>query len=70
MGWQSATVENGTVKENDSSSRIENVQRRIRILKDASIKNVYEICSRERFTHVHILAHGGTFEDAGNSDLV
>ena len=65
VGWQPVTPEDDTENENDSSSRVKNALERIRILKDASIKSIYEICSRERFTHVHILAHGGTFEDSG-----
>ena len=37
----------------------------MRILNDASIDSIYKICSEESFTHVHILAHGGTYEDSG-----
>lgn len=59
VGWQTVSGENA------SPNRVDEVRKRIRILNDASIKSIYEICSREYFTHVHILAHGGSFEESG-----
>lgn len=59
VGLQTASGEKA------SPDRVDEVRKRIRILNDASIKSIYEICSREYFTHVHILAHGGSFEESG-----
>jgi hypothetical protein len=48
---ESAQVEN-------KSPRLKFVKERLRILPNASIKDIYDICSQEQFTHIHILAHG------------
>jgi len=45
--------------------RLPYVKERLRILTDASVEDIYEICSKEAFTHVHILAHGDHDEIAG-----
>jgi len=45
--------------------RLPYVKERLRILADASIEDIYELCSKEAFTHVHILAHGDHDEIAG-----
>ena len=50
--------------DNQAETRIDKAQERIRILKNASIEKIYEICSKERFTHIHILAHGGEYQEA------
>ncbi|MDV2687516.1 hypothetical protein RYX56_24520, partial [Alkalihalophilus lindianensis] len=47
--------------------RLEFVKRRLQVLQNASIDDIYEACARERFTHVHILAHGDTYDHAGNT---
>jgi hypothetical protein len=44
---------------------LERVKERLRVLPDASIEEIYELCSQEDFTHIHILAHGDCFEVAG-----
>ncbi len=59
VGWGTANTADKT------SDRVREALKRIRILKDASIKSICEICSQESFTHVHILAHGGVLEEAG-----
>ena len=46
-------------------SRLPFVKRRLRVLNDASIEDIYRICAEESFTHVHILAHGDTYTEAG-----
>ena len=38
--------------------RLKFVKERLRVLSDASIEDIYDACSKEQFTHVHILAHG------------
>jgi hypothetical protein len=50
--------------ENDRR-RLRFVKHRLRLLPNASIESIYKMCATERFTHVHILAHGDTYEYAG-----
>lgn len=45
--------------------RLPFVKERLRVLTNASIESIYDLCSREAFTHVHILAHGDHVEVAG-----
>ncbi len=44
---------------------LEKVKKRLRVLPDASIESIYNLCAEENFTHVHILAHGAPFTEAG-----
>ena len=41
-----------------NQQRLKYVKERLRVLPDASIEDIYNACSKEQFTHVHILAHG------------
>lgn len=41
-----------------NQQRLKFVKNHIKVLLDASIEDIYETCSTEQFTHVHILAHG------------
>jgi hypothetical protein len=41
------------------------VKNYLRVLPRASIEEIYEACSREKFSFVHILAHGATIEVGG-----
>jgi hypothetical protein len=45
--------------------RLELYKQRLRVLPDASIDALYELCARESFTHVHVLAHGDRLDVAG-----
>jgi hypothetical protein len=45
--------------------RLGSVKEQLRVLVDASVDEIYDRCASESFTHVHILAHGDVFEDAG-----
>ncbi len=45
--------------------RLPLVKERLRVLADASIEAIYEMCAAEAFTHVHILAHGDRYEEGG-----
>lgn len=45
--------------------RLPQVKDRLRVLTNASVEDVYELCAKETFTHVHILAHGDKDEIAG-----
>ncbi len=49
----------------EGEDRLEFVKQQLRVLPNADIEAISKICSEERFTHVHILAHGATYEDAG-----
>ncbi|MEW6599698.1 MAG: CHAT domain-containing protein, partial [Nitrospirota bacterium] len=44
--------------------RLPLIKERLRLLPNASIESIYEICSKQQFTHVHILAHGD-YSDVG-----
>ena len=39
-------------------ARLGHVKQRLRILRDASIEDIKRECGRERYSHIHILAHG------------
>lgn len=41
------------------------VMKRLRVLPGASVESIYRICAQENFTHIHILAHGDHYEEAG-----
>jgi hypothetical protein len=45
--------------------RLPFVKERLRLLPNASIEQIYAVCSTEKFTHVHILAHGDYLDVAG-----
>lgn len=45
--------------------RMQFVKEHLRVLPNASITDIYEICSKEQFSHVHILAHGDFTEIGG-----
>jgi hypothetical protein len=51
--------------EDNNRKRLKLVKNRLRLLPNASIDDIYNICAKEQFTHVHILAHGDTYENAG-----
>ncbi|HSP98543.1 MAG TPA: CHAT domain-containing protein [Candidatus Dormibacteraeota bacterium] len=46
-------------------ARLPCVKERLRVLTDASIEDIYDLCAQESFTHVHVLAHGAPYELAG-----
>ena len=49
----------------EGTARLPYVKECLRVLSAASIDDIYEMCSREAFTHIHILAHGDTYKEAG-----
>lgn len=64
IGWPKR--ENGEPDpEARNQRRLKDVKERLRVLPQASIEAIYDLCSKERFTHVHILAHGNSIEVAG-----
>ncbi len=48
-----------------AKQRLPLVKERLRVMPDATINAIYELCSKESFTHVHILAHGAYKPVAG-----
>ncbi len=46
--------------------RIESVKSMLTVLPEASLEKIRDECRAAEYTHVHILAHGATFKDAGN----
>ncbi len=47
--------------------RVENeVKPLITVVPNATIKKIRQKCAESEFTHIHILAHGGSFENAGD----
>ncbi len=53
--------------EEKAKRRLEYVKERLRVLPNASIESIYELCSQEDFTHVHVLAHGAHLEFGGET---
>jgi hypothetical protein len=51
----------------DKQKRCEEVEKLITVLPDANLRAISEACDKTEFTHVHILAHGAEFEQAGDS---
>lgn len=47
--------------------RLEFVKKRIGVISNASLEEIRKRCAQEKFTHVHILAHGGEYEVAGET---
>ena len=52
-------------KDGKHLDRVELVKERLRLLINPSITDIYEKCATGEFTHVHILAHGAAYEEAG-----
>lgn len=50
----------------DGEHRFREVKKLLTVLPDASLQEIRDLCSRESFTHVHILAHGAPFNNAGD----
>jgi CHAT domain len=63
VAWPRGGAPAGTAEMD--TKRLEHVRERLRLIVDASIEEIHDVCATERFTHVHILAHGDTFEMAG-----
>jgi len=49
----------------DPQERLTEVSENLTVLKDASLRMIRDACSKRRFTHVHILAHGGSYKESG-----
>lgn len=49
----------------DDEDRPAELKRHLRVLPNASLHAIEALCEQERFSHVHILAHGDTYREAG-----
>jgi hypothetical protein len=52
---------------NDRAAYAEAIGKHLVLLPQANIEQIAEVCRRDRFTHVHILAHGARFERADSA---
>jgi len=52
-------------EEQNHRDRLELVKENLRLLPNASVEQIHDACAKERFTHVHVLAHGDVYEHAG-----
>jgi len=52
-------------KEERTQQRVLLAKQRLRLLTNASIEDIYKKCAEEKFTHIHILAHGDYLEVGG-----
>lgn len=50
----------------DSQSRVDEVKKLLTVLPDASLQDIRDQCAKQHYTHVHILAHGAPFSNAGD----
>lgn len=50
----------------DETTRCKEVKSLITVLPDATLESIAEACDETEFTHVHILAHGKEYEQAGD----
>jgi len=65
--WTNRVVTQGAGADGTDADakRLEFVKERLRLLPNASVEQIYKMCAAERFTHVHILAHGDSYDDGG-----
>lgn len=57
----------GSIETDEVDTRRKKVARYLSVLTNASIEGIEQACASERFTHIHILAHG--FERQDNYDI-
>lgn len=50
----------------EPAQSVREVKQILTLLPNASLQEIRELCNRENFTHVHILAHGAPFNSAGD----
>lgn len=50
----------------DPQRRVTEVKKLLTVLPDASLQDIRDQCAQQHHTHVHILAHGAPFSDAGD----
>ena len=52
---------------NDPRERLKNVKVHLNVLVNATLRDIRNACAKETYTHVHILAHGGSYKEAGQT---
>lgn len=50
----------------DAEGRLCSVKQLLTVLPDATLEKLRDACRADEYTHVHLLAHGASFKDAGN----
>ena len=50
----------------DPNARLEEVKKHITVITDASLETIRQACAEVEYTHVHILAHGVSYQQAGD----
>ena len=60
--WRDSAAGQGPLPEQQP---LANVRERLRLLVNPSIAEIYDVCSRQQFSHIHILAHGDVYDVAG-----
>lgn len=50
---------------NNNTDRTQWVKERLRLLINPCINEIYDECATGQYTHIHILAHGASYEEAG-----
>ncbi len=50
----------------DPEESVKEVKQLLTVLPNASLQEIRNLCNRESFTHVHILAHGAPFSNSGD----
>lgn len=49
-----------------AQDKVNELKKIITVLPDASLQDINDCCNKESFTHIHILAHGAPYNEAGN----
>ncbi len=62
--WVGHTEQAG---EGDDEERQAQLKKYLRVVPNASLRAISALCEQERFSHVHILAHGDTYREGGQS---
>jgi len=70
--WPAQTQQDATPRTGEQQSaakaapdRLSNIKERVRLLINPSLEDIYDRCSQQQFTHIHILAHGDSYEIGG-----
>ncbi|MBU1342739.1 MAG: CHAT domain-containing protein [Proteobacteria bacterium] len=50
----------------DQNEKLKEIKKLITILPEATLDQVRQACAKDEYTHVHILAHGATYDSAGD----
>ncbi len=51
----------------DPQDKLKEIKKLLTVLPDASLQQIRDHCSQENYTHIHILAHGAAFKNAGDN---